>query len=148
MKLTGLVFVDFRKAFDVINHNLLLKKLSAYGASPHSVAWFRWYLEERRQFVKLGHITSEPKPVRQGVPQGSILGPIIFLLFVNDMPLHLNNSTIDIYGDDTTLSLSANWNNITSLTQALSNDLENIEKWSTENKMYINNEKTKALLVT
>ena len=147
-EVTGLVFVDFRKAFDVINHNLLLKKLSVYGASPHSVAWFRWYLEERRQFVKLGHITSEPKPVRQGVPQGSILGPILFLLFVNDMPLHLNNSTIDIYGDDTTLSLSANWNNITSLTQALSNDLENIEKWSTENKMYINNEKTKALLVT
>ena len=64
------------------------------------------------------------------------------------MPLHLNNSTIDIYADDTTLSLSANWYNITSLTQALSNDLQNIEKWSTENKMYINTEKTKALLVT
>ena len=98
--------------------------------------------------MKLGHIKSEPKPVRQGVPQGSILGPILFLVFVKDMPLHLNNSTIDIYADDTTLSLSANWNNITSLTQALSNDLENIEKWSTENKMYINTEKTKALLVT
>ena len=96
----GLVFVDFRKAFDVINHNLLLKKLSVYDACPHSVAWFRWYLEERRQFVKLEHITSEPKPVRQGVPQGSILGPVLFLLFVNDMPLHLNNSTIDIYADD------------------------------------------------
>ena len=67
---------------------------------------------------------------------------------MNHVPLHLNNSTIDIYADDTTLSLSADWNNITSLTQALSNDLENIEKWSTENKMYINTEKTKALLVT
>ena len=119
-----------------------------YGTSPDNVAWFRSYLEERRQFVNLGHIKSEPKPVRQGVPQGSILGPILFLVFVNDMPLHLNNSTIDIYADDNTLSLSANWNNITSLTQALSNDLENIEKWSTENKMYINTEKTKALLVT
>ena len=92
-EVTGLVFVDFRKAFDVISHNLLLKKLSVYGASPHSVAWFRWYLEERRQFVKLGHIISEPKPVRQGVPQGSI---------VNDMPLQLNNSTIDLYADDST----------------------------------------------
>ena len=138
MKLTGLVFVDFRKAFDVINHNPLLKKLSVYGVSPDNVAWFRSYLEERRHFVKLGQIKSEPKPVRQGVPQGSILGPILFLLFVNDMLLHLNNSTIDIYGDDTTLSLSANWNNITSLTQALSNDLENIEKWSTEKKIFIN----------
>ena len=77
---------------------------------------------------------SQPKPVRQGVLQGSILGPFLFLLFVNDMPLHLNNSTIDIHADDTTLSLSANWNNITSLIiKALANDLENIEKWSTEN---------------
>ena len=66
--------------------------------------------------MKLGHITSEPKPVRKGVPQGSIIGPVLFLLFVNFMPLHLNNSTTDIYADDTTLSLSANWNNITSLT--------------------------------
>ena len=64
------------------------------------------------------------------------------------MPLHLNNSTIDIYACNTTLPLSANWNNITSLTKALSNDLENIKKWSTENKMYINTEKTKALFVT
>ena len=99
-EITGLIFVDFRKAFDVINHNLLLKKLSVYGASPDSVAWFRSYLEEPRQFVKLGHITSEPKPVRQGVPQGSILCPVLFLLFGNDMALHLNNSTIDIYVDD------------------------------------------------
>ena len=147
-EVTGLVFVDFRKAFDVINHNLLLKKLSVFGASPDSVAWFRSYLEERRQFVKLGHIKSEPKPVRQGGPHGSILGPILFLSFVNDMHLHLNNSTIDIYADDITLSFSADWNNITSLTQALSNDLENIEKWSTEKKMCINTEKTKPLLVT
>ena len=102
--------------------------------------------------MKLGHkiIPSQLKPVRKGVLRGSILAPFLFLLFVNDIPLHLNNSTIDIHADDTTLSLSANWNNITSLTKALSNDLENIEKWSTENKMYINTMKTKAfnLLVT
>ena len=71
--------------------------------------------------------------VRKGVLRGSILAPFLFLLFVNDIPLHLNNSTIDIHADDTTLSLSANWNNITSLIKALANDLENIEKWSTEN---------------
>ena len=85
--------------------------------------------------MKLEHkiIPSQPKPVRKGVLQGSILSPFLFLLFVNDIPLHLNNSTIDIYADDTTLFLSANWNNITSLIKALANDLENIEKWSTEN---------------
>ena len=99
----GIVFVDFRRAFDVINHNPLLKKLSVYGASPDRGAWFLSYLKERRKFVKLGHITYEPKPVRQGVPQGSNLGPVLVLLFVNHVPLHLNNSTIDIYADDTTL---------------------------------------------
>ena len=84
--------------------------------------------------MKPGHkiIPSQPKPVRQGVLLGSIFGPLFFL-FVNDMPLNLNNSNTDIYADDTTLSLSANWNNITSLIKALANDLENIEKWSTEN---------------
>ena len=86
--------------------------------------------------MKLGHkiIPSQLKPVRKGVLRGSILAPFLFLLFVNDIPLHLNNSTTDMYADDTTLSLSANWNNITSLIiKALANDLENIEKWSTEN---------------
>ena len=107
-EVTGLVYVDFRKAFEVIDLKLLLKNLSVYGASPDSVAWFRSYLEGRQQFVKLGHITYEPQPVRQVVPQGSMFCPVFFLLFVNDMPLHLNNSTIDIYADDTTLSLSAN----------------------------------------
>ena len=122
--------MDFRKAFEVIDHNLLLKKLSVCVASQ--IAWSGSIISGSRgrwQFVKLGHITSEPKPVRQGVPQGSILRPVLFLLFVNDMPLRLSNSTID--ADDTTLSLSANWNDITSLTHSL---------------MYFRR-KTKALLV-
>ena len=147
-EITGLVFIDFRKAFDVIDHRLLLKKLSAYGASQKSVAWFQSYLEGRRQFVKLGQITSEQQSVKQGVPQGSILGPVLFLLFVNDMPLYLKNTTIDIYADDTTLSLSTNWNDISSLTDLLSKDLEDTEKWSRQNKMFINIEKTKSMLIT
>ena len=93
-ELTGLVFVDFQKAFDVLDHNVLLKKLSVYGARPDSVAWFQSYLAGWRQFVKLGHTPSQPKPVRQGVLQGSILCPFLFLLFVRDMPLHLNKSTM------------------------------------------------------
>ena len=114
------------------------------------MACFQSYQEGQRQFVKLGHITSEPKPVRQKIPQGSIVGPVLFLLLVNDMPLLLNNSTIDIMLMIYHPVFRVNWNNITSLTQALSNDLENIEKWSTENKMsrFTNTKKTKALVVT
>ena len=84
--------------------------------------------------MKLGHNYTISAETCQ--PRGTAgINPrsLLFLLFVNDMPLHLYNSTIDIYADDATLSLSANLENITSLTKALSNDLENIEKWSTEN---------------
>ena len=145
---TGLVLIDFRKAFDVIDHELLLKKLSIYGATPSSVAWFKSYLSERKQFISLGKTTSEQLTVKQGVPQGSILGPVLFLLFVNDMPLHVQKSTIDVYADDTTLSSSSNWKTIQSLNQALSLDLCKVERWASENKMYMNMQKTKALLVT
>ncbi|KAL9972248.1 hypothetical protein ACROYT_G018519 [Oculina patagonica] len=147
-EVTGLVFIDFRKAFDVINHELLLKKLSIYGASPPSVAWFQSYLSQRKQFITLGKTTSEQLTIRQGVPQGSILGPVLFLLFVNDMPLKVHKSTMDIYADDTNLSLSSDWKAIPALNKSLTKDLTEVEKWANESKMFINTKKTKALLAT
>ena len=98
--------------------------------------------------MKLGHTPSQPKPVRQGVLQGSILCPFLFLLFVHDMPLHLNKSTMIYMLTIPPCPCVQTGTIITSFTKALSNDLENIEKWSTGNKMYINTEKTKALFVT
>ena len=100
--------------------------------------------------MKLGHkiIPSQLKPVRKGVLRGSILAPFLFLLFVNDIPLHLNNSTIDIHADDTTLSLSANWNNITSLINRLLLMIWRIlRNGQLKTELYINTKKTKALLV-
>ena len=95
-EVTGLDFIDFRKAFDVIDHELLLKKLSIYGATPPSVAWFKSHLSERKQFISFGKTTSNQLTVKQGVPQGSILRLVLFLLFVNDMPLDVQKSTMDI----------------------------------------------------
>ena len=110
-EVTGLVFIDFRKAFDVIDDELLLKKLFIYGATPSSVAWFKSYLFERKQinyFVR-ENLTSKQLTEKQGVPLGSVLGTVLFLLFVNDMPLHVQKSAMDICVDDTTLSLNSNW---------------------------------------
>jgi len=146
-EVTGLVFIDFRKAFDVIDHELLLKKLSIHGASPSSVAWFKSYLSERKQFISLGKTASEQLTARQGVPQGSILDPVLFLLFVNDMPLHVQKSTMDISADDTTLSSSSDWKTTQHLNQTLSLQLSEVERWARGNKMYMNMQKTKALLV-
>ena len=104
-------------------------------------------MSERKQIISLGKTTSKQLTVKQGVPQGSILGPVLFLLFVNDMPLHEQKSTMDNYADDTTLSLSFKLEN-TAITKSLSQDLSEKERWARENKMYMNMQKTKALLVT
>ena len=122
-EVTGLVFIDFRKAFDTVDHKLLLRKLPIYGASDAAVSWIKSYLSNRKQFVNLGNQSSELLPIKQGVPQGSIFGPVLFLLFVNDMPLNIFKSTMDIYADDTTISSSANWNEISKLQEALLEDL-------------------------
>ena len=109
---TGLAFVDFRKTFDVINHEILLKKLYIYGANDLSLKWFGSYLTGRKQYVRIHGCRSTNKQLLQGVPQGSILGPILYLLFVNDMPLSILDSTIDVYADDTTLSKCSSWENV------------------------------------
>ena len=145
---TGLTFVDFKKAFDVINHELLLKKLSIYGANDFTVKWFRSYLTGRSQYVRVNGCCSSSQQLLQGVPQGSILGPTLFLVFINDMPLSIQDSTLDIYADDTTLSKSASWENISHMNHALNQDLKRLAEWSAQNKMFINTQKIKSMLVT
>ena len=87
-----MVFVDFRKAFDVVDHQLLLTKLRLYRVSDPSLSWFESYLSGRQQFVSIDGQSSDSLLIKQGVPQGSVLCPALFFLFVKDIPLHLTNS--------------------------------------------------------
>ena len=147
-KVTGIVFVDFRKAFDVVDHQLLMTKLRLYRVSDSALSWFRSYLTDRQQFVTIDGKRSDSLMIRQGVPQGSVLGPVLFLLFVNDIPLHLSGSSVDIYADDTTVMASAHFSDIQSLTRRLDSDLDAVNEWASNNRMFINKAKTKSLLVT
>ena len=85
--LNGLLLVDLRKAFDLINHDLLIEKLPCYHQTESSLEWFKSYLKNRKQFVKLNNHNSSELVIRSGVPQGSILGPVLFIIFMNDISL-------------------------------------------------------------
>ena len=91
---TGTVFIDMRKAFDSVDHLLLLEKLGKLRIVEHEQRWFSHYLSNRKQSVLYEGVLSEPEEIRSGVPQGSILGPILFLLYINDITASLGKSQV------------------------------------------------------
>lgn len=138
--------MDLTKAFDLVNHNILLSKLGLYKLDYNSLSWFRSYLNNRTQQVAVGSKLSESLPINSGVPQGSVLGPLLFIIYINDLPLHTKYCSADMFADDTTLTAT---NKITSVIAAhINTDLASIQQWSDSNKMVINPAKTKAMFIT
>jgi hypothetical protein len=143
--MSGVVLLDLRKAFDLIDHQCLIKKLEMYRCSDMSLRFFTSYLTDRTQKTAFKGTPSSSANITVGVPQGSILGPLFFILFMNDMPLHVNNN-LDMYADDSTVHASGK--TIPQIQQALENDMMHISSWCNENKMVINTSKTKCMLIT
>ena len=140
-----LLLLDFSKAFDVVPHNLLLQKLNRLGVSKDSINWFQSYLSGRTQYVKLGDISSSLAPITQGVPQGSILGPLFFNIYTNDFQ-NCHNSFHSQYADDTAILIADR--NIDTLNTKVNNVLENIVTWVEANRLSLNLQKTQYLVMT
>ena len=102
--ISSLLMIDLSKAFDTINHELLITKLSIYGVSPSSLKWFKAYLTSRRQYVRIDEVDSNSQIIRHGVPQGSILGLLLFIIFMNDINLvPISDCELQLYAYDTTM---------------------------------------------
>ena len=142
----GVVLVNFKKAFDLVDHDILLTKLGIYGMKNEPLSWFKSYLSQRQQQVSINNTKSSFRPVSCGVPQGSILGPFLFLLFINDLPLYTSNVSTDMYADDTTLYDVQSSQEV--IERNLQIALNKLHIWCKNNGMVLNAAKTKVMLIT
>ena len=136
------VSLDVAKAFDSLNHDILLYKLSKLGFNEHSVSWFNSYLT-RTQVVKFGNNVSSERSVITGIGQGTILGPLLFILYINDIVSAVTSLKVNMYADDCILYTSGNdWNRMKLKIQP---EIDNIYLWCTRNRLKINEAKSKVL---
>ena len=140
------VFIDFKKAFDTIDHELLVKKLDRYGFRGISNEFFASYLNDRVQYVDYNGSHSDLTQCLVGVPQGSCLGPLLFILYINDLDNYLNNVDIIKYADDTTLTILSD--DILNLTTNMNEVLARLSDWCKFNMLSLNAIKTKYMLFT
>ena len=139
------IFCDLRKAFDTVDHEILFKKLERLGICGSTLKWFKSYLSERKQFVSIDGVLSDLLEILIGVPQGSILGPILFLIYVNDLP-EWSNLLALLFADDTTLLASDD--NIDDLILHVNSEFKKIVTFFRAHKLSLHPEKTQFILFT
>ena len=141
----AVVFLDLKKAFDTVDHGILLSKLDAYGIRGVAGDWFKSYLSDRRQKCSVNCFLSTDQTLLCGVPQGTILGPLLFLMYINDLPNCLAHSKPRMYADDTHLSYASD--NVLDIEMNLNEDLESVNEWLIVNRLTLNQSKTEFMLV-
>ena len=129
------VYLDLSKAFDTINHLILIRKLEFYGIRGLPLEWFKDYLRNRKQYVQYQNHNSDRHILEFGVPQGSVLGPLLFLIYINDLPSCLEFATSINFADDTTLFGSHT--DLKHLHSLMNQDLNNLDDWFRENKLLL-----------
>ena len=138
------VFLDFSKAFDTVNHDILFDKLEMYGIRGVALKWFKSYLSNRYQYVVYNGEQSDRKLITCGVPQGSILGPLLFLLYINDLADVSDKLFALLFADDSNMFISGK--DIDELVNSMNNEMEKVIDWLNVNKLSLNLKKTHYMI--
>ena len=138
------IFLDLSKAFDCINHDILIHKLRYYGIRGTALDWFKSYLHNRKQYVNINGYSSPIQITNIGVPQGSVLGPLLFIMYINDLQFTSNILDSVFYADDSNFFITGN--NIQNVCEILNNELCKINQWFLANKLKLNTDKTSCMV--
>ena len=138
------IFIDLQKAFDTVDHQILLRKMEYYGIRGIANKWFKSYLSNRQQFVSINGFNSEKQAMNYGVPQGSVLGPLLFLIYINDLHKSIKYSKIHHFADDTNLLVVGK--TLKSIQKQMNIDLKLLCKWLRANKISLNASKTELVI--